>query len=111
MQHANLIVQAQRAVRSTICPQCWKRPLGSEHTDPMTIRSCEPGCTIFLNIPRLLGIAKHDPTQPFVYENRIRNIVCSVCSATPTAGDFCEQDMSRTCPLSRYAGLAATRLG
>ena len=104
MQHANLVVRAQRAVRSKICTQCWRRPVSSESMDPLTARVCEPGCSIFINIPRLLGIAKHDPTQPFVYENRIRNIVCSVCEVSPTAGDFCEQDMSRTCPLSRYAG-------
>jgi hypothetical protein len=33
----------------------------------------------------------------------MRDLICAHCKATPTAGDFCVEGQTRTCPLSRYA--------
>jgi hypothetical protein len=34
----------------------------------------------------------------------IREQICQTCPASPTAGDYCGDNLARTCPLSRYAG-------
>lgn len=95
---------AQRAIRSRVCVQCFKRPFGSERLGPQRPRACEGECTIFSNLPRLQEIAAqiHDPTMG-PYETAIRDLVCQRCAASPTSGDYCEERRTVQCPLARYA--------
>ncbi len=95
---------AQRAIRSSVCTQCFKRPMGSERLGPQRPRVCEAQCTIFINLPRLQEIAAqiHDPTMG-PYETALRDLICQQCAASPTSGDYCEERRTVQCPLARYA--------
>jgi hypothetical protein len=92
------------ALRGQVCPICPLRPPGSESLGPTVARSCEVGCTIFTNLETLKGIAASSADNPLAgYERAIREQICQGCKAAPTAGDFCYEGFSRTCPLSVMA--------
>ena len=92
----------KRAVREAVCPRCTQRPPHSEHLGPEVPRSCEPTCTIFLNLPTLQeAVEKRLPVLDWA-DRAIRSVACSSCQASPSAGDFCSEFFARTCPLSRY---------
>jgi hypothetical protein len=94
----------RRSLREGICPLCPMRPPGSENLGPLTARTCEPTCTIFTNLEPLKDIALGGAGDPLAaYERRIKEQICQKCMATPTAGDFCYEGFSRTCPLSIMA--------
>jgi hypothetical protein len=38
------------------------------------------------------------------YETAFRDHICQTCPASPTAGDYCYENLARSCPLSRCAG-------
>ena len=102
MQHKQALELAQMAVREKVCPICTHRPPGSETLPPSVARSCEPGCTIFLNLHQMMraaGIA--DPSA--APDDVLREYVCPACSASVSAGDYCAEHLARTCPLSCYS--------
>jgi hypothetical protein len=109
MQHLTLTQVMKRAVRATVCSQCYQRPIGSETLSPEEPRACEPTCTIFNNLARLKAIADRDDLPP--WENLIKDRICQKCEDSPSAGDYCAEGMTRTCPLSRYGGMVLEVLG
>jgi hypothetical protein len=102
MQKLAIIDVVSRGIRVKVCPQCYQRPAASENWGPLHPRACEGTCTIFQNLPRLVGISSfvQDPKLG-AYEDAVLTHVCGHCSV-PTAGEFCVAHASRTCPLSRY---------
>jgi NADPH-dependent glutamate synthase beta subunit-like oxidoreductase len=103
MQHLEKLDLCRRAVRSRVCVKCYQRPLHSDAWGPADARPCEGGCPIFQNLPHLIGLAVQRRVDPAVStEKRIRDVVCSACAASPSAGDYCAESLARTCPLSRY---------
>ena len=104
MVHLAKIEQIERGIRAGICTQCWQRPKGSEVLANTVPRDCEHDCTIFKNLPELVRITVKTDERTGSYENGIKNFVCQVCDASPTAGDYCTDGMARSCPLSRYGG-------
>ncbi len=104
MQRLPEMELAQRAIRTRVCTQCFKRPVGSERLSADRPRVCEGECTIFLNLPKLQQIAEsiHDATMG-PYESAMRDMVCQECAASPTSGDYCEERRTVQCPLARYA--------
>lgn len=111
MQHVPTLDLMQRALRTNICRQCWQRPTGSETLGADQPRTCEGECTIFRNLPRLRQIALtiDDPTLNR-YEQATQELICQVCDASATAGDYCDQRSTRNCPLSRYLNLVIETL-
>ena len=105
MQHLTPLDVAQRALRARICRECFKRLPGSETLGPNEARSCEPECTVFLHLPRILEIAAEvrDPTLG-PYDHAVRELICQVCNASPTSGDYCSERSTVNCPLARYLG-------
>ena len=103
MQHHPTLDVAKLAVRSQICTKCYQRPAGSEKWDDSVPRTCEPMCTIFAGLPNLL-IAVHKSPADASPDQIMKQFVCPTCHAAPTAGDFCVEGATRTCPLSRYGG-------
>jgi hypothetical protein len=90
----------RRALRAGICPTCPFRPQGSESMG-WVARSCEGTCTIFGNLNSLVLVAIGCAENPSAgFERLIRDQVCQQCNAVPTAGDYCSDRLSRTCPLS-----------
>lgn len=97
---------AQKSLRSTVCPTCHRRqPENEQWPDVTQPRPCEPSCTIFINLPKLMRIA-HNVESPDLgaYEAAINELVCQNCKSSPTAGDYCADGQIRSCPLSRYSG-------
>lgn len=104
MHHATLDV-LHRAVRAKICPDCYQRPMGSERFGPETPRNCESGCAIFVymsKIEHILNTTRDSSLR--AYEKGIREVICQKCHLSDSAGDYCTQWITRTCPLSRQAG-------
>jgi hypothetical protein len=101
MQNKPALEVAKLAVRSKICPDCYQRPVGSESLG-LVARSCEAHCTIFQSLPLLLTATQQTPAEMSL-DRVMREFVCKGCQASPTAGDFCAEGLTRTCPLSRYA--------
>ena len=86
MQHLPLLDVSARALRAEVCAKCVDRPPDSESLGPDQPRVCEPECSIFNNLPRLLGIAaRYDDTMVGRYEEATRELVCQKCQASPTA--------------------------
>jgi hypothetical protein len=112
MQHVPLQSVTSRAIRSKICTQCYQRPAGSEAWEPHFARPCESECAILRNLPKLEQIAAqvNDPGLD-AYEAAVRQLVCQRCTLSATAGDFCVEHATRTCPLSRYLGDVIEVLG
>ena len=103
MQHVPKLNLTQRAIRAKICVKCYERPAGSENWSPADVRACEATCGIFQNLPRLIGMAaRPDPPRQSIDE-QVRNSVCSRCMVSNSAGDYCADNLARTCPLSRYS--------
>ena len=94
---------ARQALRQHVCLKCYMRPAGSEALPPTAARSCEPECPIFLSLPTLvrIDVQVKDETMGR-YERAVRDLICQTCMATPTAGDYCVGQMTRSCPLSLY---------
>ncbi len=92
----------RRAVRCQVCAHCHRRPKGSESLGPKVPRACEPACAIFLHLPELEAIAAKHANEPGAYEKAICDGICPACKLTPSAGDFCADQMARTCPLAAY---------
>jgi hypothetical protein len=98
MQHIPTIDAAKRAFRAVICPHCPERPHGSEILGPTVPRSCEPNCSLFLQVDQLRRIA----TAPNHFEMQIREEICNRTCRRPTAGDFCAERLNGTCPLALF---------
>ena len=101
MQHVTKLDLFARALRSRICTKCYQRPAHSETMPPSAARICEPTCPIFMNLPKVVGLAARPPTQ-ISTELLVRHVVCQACTASTSAGDYCADGLARTCPLSRY---------
>jgi hypothetical protein len=99
--HKTRFELSKLAIRARICTQCYQRPLGSEHLDSTKPRTCEPTCTIFLGLPKLIGAVAHGPLDEPA-DDAMQRLVCPTCHASASAGDFCVDRLDRTCPLSRY---------
>ena len=109
MQHAKILEVMRRALRSEICTQCSQRPPGSESFEATVARTCEPLCPIFKNLPRLQSIARRvDGPAMAPYELAVLNRVCQNCDRSLTAGDYCHENLTRDCPLSRYMAQVIT---
>lgn len=111
MQRLPELELAQRAIRSRVCTQCFKRPAGSETLGPDRPRVCESECSIFVNLPTVQQIAEtiDDPIMG-PYEVAMRDMVCQECAASPTSGDYCEERRTVQCPLARYAPMVIETL-
>ncbi len=111
MQHLPTLEVMKRGLRAEVCPQCSQRePAGGDwpFDEP---RPCEPGCTIFLNLPRLRLIVHRIHSESLApYEDAMRELICQSCQSHHTAGDFCAPRATRQCPLSRYASLVVDAL-
>jgi hypothetical protein len=104
MENTSTDQALRQSLRTEICPICPMRPPGSASLGPLIARSCEPGCPIFTNLEALKQIAAGGADNPLAaYERAIRQQVCQTCAASTTAGDFCYEGFSRTCPLSVMA--------
>ena len=102
MQHKAALELAALAIREKVCPICTHRPPHSETLPPNVARTCEPTCTIFLNLPQMMraaGIAAPSQSSDEV----LREYVCPACHASVSAGDYCAEHVARTCPLSIYS--------
>jgi hypothetical protein len=94
---------ARRTLRQHVCTKCYIRPMGSEQFAPSVARACESDCPIFMSLPTLLRIdVQVQESSLGKYERAMRDLVCQSCMASPTAGDYCVGQMTRTCPLSLY---------
>jgi hypothetical protein len=94
---------ARAALRAGICTICYQRPRDAGPMTPSQPRVCEPTCTIFAFLDTLERIAVSDNSKPGEFEHAMREQVCSRCTMSATAGDYCAEMEARTCPLSRYA--------
>ena len=109
MQHEQVIEVMRRAVRTRICPNCFKRqpfPDGSDCDEPRPneSRNCEPECNIFRNLTALRKLAvQSSRSDRFDYEHEIQNAICQNCTATATSGDYCQDRSTRDCVLARHA--------
>ena len=112
MQHPQLLDITSRAIRAKVCTQCYQRPPGSEKWEPTHTRPCEGQCPIFGNLPKLLGavMSVHEPRLD-AYEAEVRKHICQRCTLSPSAGEYCAEFATRTCPLSRYLGDIVEVLG
>ena len=110
MQHVDKLELFARAMRSRICTKCYQRPALSETMPPSAPRACEPTCPIFMNLPKLVGLAARPQVQ-ISTELLVRHAVCQACKASSSPGDYCAEGMARTCPLSRYGSLVLEVLG
>src|SRR5437764_12601914 len=108
--HKNRFEVAQMAIRSRVCTKCYQRPEGSEHMGPSEPRKCEPGCTIFIGLPKLVGATTHGPLNESPDE-AMQKRICPNCQASQSAGDYCIDRLDRTCPLSRYGAEVLQILG
>jgi hypothetical protein len=109
MQHAKVLEVMRRALRSEICAHCSHRPSGSESLASTVSRTCEPLCPIFKNLPRLQSIARRVEGPAMApYELAVLNRVCQHCDGSLTAGDYCQENLTRDCPLSRYMAQVMT---
>lgn len=97
----------KRAVRAEVCPQCTQRePADGDWPHLDKPRPCEPGCTIFLNLPRMRDIVVHTEGRSITpYQDAMRELICQSCQSNATAGDFCAARSTQNCPLSRYSEL------
>ena len=102
MQHKASIDVVRYAIRVKICPKCSQRPPHSESLGPLVARSCEPKCTIFMNLPQLHDALLIAPPT-LSADELMHRFVCPACQSSASAGEFCADGMTRTCPLSRYA--------
>ena len=101
MQHATLLPVVKNALRAEICTVCDQRPAGSETLGPTVARSCEDQCPIFKYVPKLVGIASTVRGQRLgPVEDLLLDHVCNHCDVSQSAGDFCAERLSRSCPLS-----------
>jgi hypothetical protein len=105
MQHLNPAQLSQHAVRAAVCTHCIYRPPHSEKLSSSVARSCERDCAIFLNLNVLRGIAAADQRTPMAdYEREITQRVCRRCDLSSTAGEYCVERLTCTCPLAMYSG-------
>jgi hypothetical protein len=104
MQHESIMGLARRALRLKVCQMCYQRWPGRLQ-NPLAPRACEPTCPIFASLPQLL-IASVESPREMAADDVNRHYVCLTCqasaSAGDSAGDFCIDRFTRTCPLSRY---------
>jgi hypothetical protein len=111
MQKAPSLVVAQRAIRSQVCPVCTQRPPGSEKLGPDTPRTCEPQCSVFHHLPKMLEVvAKTQSPTLGAYEKAALENICQTCGQSPTSGDFCAERSLVECPLSRQMGAVVETL-
>ncbi|MBI1335546.1 MAG: hypothetical protein GC164_01135 [Phycisphaera sp.] len=95
---------ARRAVRWIVCRSCAFRPHQSELLGPEEPRACEPGCQVFLNMPRIMEMVATTADKSMVtYERIMRDRVCAKCQSSETSGDYCGERSVAHCPLSMYA--------
>jgi hypothetical protein len=105
MQRVQILELMRRALRGDVCKECWQRPPGSEKLDTTVPRTCEVHCPIFKDLPRLQSVARQVKSPSLApYQLAVLNRICQKCDASPTAGDYCHEQLTRTCPLSRYLG-------
>src|SRR5438045_3712902 len=103
MQHESRHDVLRRAIRARICTECYQRPPGSETLSADEPRVCEPRCPIFLNVHSLGLVARKTDGEALPnYEQHLRNAICQHCTTSITAGDYCVERLTRSCPLSRY---------
>src|SRR5689334_20295004 len=97
MVHHPKLELARSILRQRVCQRCYMRPAGSEALGPTVARSCEDGCPIFMSLPTLLRIDVQATDRSLGgFERAVRDLVCQTCMASPTAGDFCVGQMTRT---------------
>jgi hypothetical protein len=106
MQCSPQLEVAQRALRQRVCTQCSDRPAGSETLSPSEARECETKCAIFTHLPKVQHVVVTTTGMTLgPYEQNIRDQVCQFCELGSMSGDWCDDRMTRVCPLSRYTSL------
>ena len=104
MRHVPTLELVHRVTRAKACAQCYQRPAGSERWGPELTRPCEETCALFASLPALADIAEHPNPAAGSYERALEEAVCESCQYGRSAGEYCSEQIARTCPLSRYAG-------
>lgn len=104
MRHLPITEVAHRLVREIACTKCYQRPAGSETLGPEVARPCEMSCALFFHLPTLVRLAGQVGDAPGACETAVKESVCGRCRLTATAGEFCGEYATRSCPLSRYSG-------
>src|SRR6186997_827022 len=100
MQKVQILNLMRRALRGEICVDCWQRPPGSEKLGNDLARTCEVHCPIFKQLPRLQSVARQVKSPSLApYQLAVLNRICQKCDSTPTAGDYCHEQLNRSCPL------------
>ena len=109
MQHDRVLEIMRRAVRTEICPECFRREPFVDDQDsttpsPHKSRCCEPTCSIMINLRKLKKLAERSIYDSKIsLEDEILHRICEKCESDETSGDYCRERTSRQCPLSRYA--------
>ena len=100
MQHKSTIELTKAGLRARICTKCYQRPAGSESLDATIPRSCESICTIFVHLPQVVK-AVVESAGELAPDEIMQSCVCPACTLSASAGEFCADRLTRTCPLSR----------
>lgn len=104
LHYLPVLTEAQRAIRGSICPTCPSRTVRGDEANCRLPRACEANCTLALFLPQLLAIAaRTDLSEPGAIDAAVRKRICQQCPYSPSAGDYCAERLTRTCPLSRHA--------
>lgn len=100
---ADVSERAHLGMRVAVCRKCFKRPPGSEGLGADVPRSCQGGCELFANLPRLaLAAACVDPSLG-PCGRPVAAMIEEICGTRGGPG--------RGCPLSRYRSDVVRVLG
>ena len=110
MQHLPITEVERRLVREIACVSCYQRPPGSEVLGPQVARTCEPTCSLFFHLPKLVRLASQVGERPGECEAAVKDQICQGCTLKESAGDYCADYGARTCPLTRYSAAVIARL-
>lgn len=94
---------AKRAIRGRVCTKCWVRPDGSARWGEDVVRECEGRCQIFTHLHKVLRVERlTEGASAEGIEAARKQEVCATCQEMPSSGEYCLQNLTRSCPLSRY---------
>jgi hypothetical protein len=103
MIHLPTLDAMQLAIRSAVCPGCFRCPAELRVLRDGTPRPCEADCSIFGNLAQVREIAgrvREGLLGP--YRSALRELICQNCEASLGDHGSCNERTARACPLSRY---------